>query len=192
MASDSATPPVSLFSGEHGFWMGNQDDGLIFALKPETLIIELLDSSVDGGIHNRTQIHRYSFVDGVKRLEPIALQPQDFAEEWLTRPWSEMQAMSAAETQKWHGKFGSQVMEYSNVVACAQKADRWSIGFQIIDKDGKPLPEPLEINFLVRDRGNYRFEMEAVSESEFKECPGEGSPSDAHPWLSVEQLKALP
>jgi hypothetical protein len=79
MASDAATPPVTLLSGEHGFWMGNEDDGLIFALKPDELIIELLDSSVDGGAHNRTQIHRYSFVDGVKRLEPFALQPQDFA-----------------------------------------------------------------------------------------------------------------
>jgi hypothetical protein len=64
MASDAASPPVSLLSGVHGFWMGNEDDGLVFALKPEELIIELLDSSIDGGIHNRTQIHRYNFVDG--------------------------------------------------------------------------------------------------------------------------------
>ena len=67
MAGDSATPPVSLLSGVHGFWMGNDDDGLIFALKPDELIIELLDNSVDMGIHNRTQIQRYHFADGVKR-----------------------------------------------------------------------------------------------------------------------------
>jgi len=194
MAIGSATPPVSLLSEEHGFWMGNSDDGLIFALKPNELIIELLDSSVDTDIHNRTQIHRYSFVDGVKRLEPVALQPQDFAEEWLTRPWSEVQSRSAPETQKWHAKLHADLVlgDYSNVVPCASKPDRWSIGFEIDVIGEKRLKEPIEVHLLVRDLGNFRFEMEAVSDSEFEGCPGEGSPSDKHPWLSVEQLKALP
>jgi hypothetical protein len=194
MASDAATPPVSLLSGEHGFWMGNDDDGLLFALKPDELIIELLDSSVDGGVPNRTQIHRYNFIDGVKRLEPFALQPQDFAEEWLTRPWSEMQSRSAPETKQWHDKLHAELMlgEYSGVVPCAAKPDRWSIGFDIDLIGEKRLEEPIEVHLLVRDLGNYRFEVEAVSDSEFEGCPGEGSPSDRHPWLSVEQLKALP
>ncbi len=39
---------------------------------------------------------------------------------------------------------------------------------------------------------SYRYRMDAVSDSEFQGCPGEGSPSDKHPWLSAEQLKALP
>jgi hypothetical protein len=191
MASDAATP-MSLLSGEHGFWMGNEDDGLVLALKPDELIIELLDSSVDPAIHNRTQIHRYRFADGVKRLEPIALQPQDFVEEWLTQPWSEVRSMSLPETQKRHGKFRNQAVEYSSVVPCSAKPDRWSIGFQITDIEGKALAEALEVYFLVRELGNYRFEMEAVSDDQFKECPGEGYASDKHPWLSVEQLKALP
>jgi hypothetical protein len=194
MASNAATPPSSLLSREHGFWMGNDDDGLLFVLKPDELIIELLDNSVDPGVHNRTQIHRYSFVDGAKRLEPFALQPQDFAEEWLTRPWSEMQSKSAPETKKWHDKLHADLVlgEYSKVVSCAAKPDRWSIGFDIDLIGEKRLEEPIEVHLLVRDLGNYRFEMEAVSNSELEGCPGEGSPSDKHPWLSVEQLKALP
>jgi hypothetical protein len=194
MASDSATPPASLLSGEHGFWMGNEDDGLLFALKPEELIFEMLDNSVDTAVHNRTQIHRYCFLDGVKRLEPFALQPQDFAEEWLTRPWSEMQSRSAPEAKKWHDKLHADLVlgEYSNVVPCAAKPDRWSIGFNADLIGENRLKEPIEVHLLVRDLGNYRFEMEAVSDSEFEGCLGEGSPSDKHPWLSVEQLKALP
>jgi hypothetical protein len=50
----------------------------------------------------------------------------------------------------------------------------------------------MRAHLLVRDLGNYHFEMEAVSDSEFGGCPGHGEPSDKHPWLSVEQLKALP
>ncbi len=182
MASAAGTPPVSLLSGEHGFWMGNVDNGLVFALKPDELIIELLDGSVDLGIPNRTQIHRYSFVDGVKRLEPVALQPQDFAEEWLTRPWSEMQSESSPKTLKWHSTLYADLVmgKYSNVLLCAAKPDRWSIGFEIT-YIGKELKEPIDVYLRVRDLGNYRFEMEAVSDSQFEGCLGEGSPSDKHP-----------
>ena len=81
---------------------------------------------------------------------------------------------------------------YSNVTLCAAKPDRWSIGLELSNIGEKKLEEPIKAHFLVRDLGNYRFEMEAVSDSEFEGCPGEGSPSDKHPWLSVEQLKALP
>lgn len=191
---DSTTTPVPLLSSEHDFWMGNEDDGLLFALKPDELIVEFLDRSIDGGVHNRTQLHRFSFVDGAKRIEPVALQPQDFAEEWIAQPWSEVQKMSAPQTQKWHAAFPKGMIfgEYQNIVPCSKKPDRWSVGFEITDVDGKALPKPMDLHLMVRDLGNYRYSMEAVSDSPFKECPGEGQPSQDHPWLSKEQLKALP
>jgi hypothetical protein len=181
-------PPESLLSAEHGLWLGN---GPEFVLRPDELMIEFLDRSVDVGVHNRTYLLRYKFGDGVKRLDPMAFQPQDFAEEWLTAPWSEMQSRSKPATQTWHEKkLGG---EYTNVVLCASRPDRWSIGLkQEFDDLGKKLEVPIEVHLLVRDLGNYRYEMEEVSDSEFEGCPGEGSPSDKHPWLSVEQLKALP
>jgi hypothetical protein len=178
----SAQPPEPLFSSEHGFWMGNADDGRLFVLKPDELMIEFLDGSADVGVHNRTYLLRYSFADGVKRLEPVAFQPQDFAEEWLTRPWSEMQSRSAPETQKWHTKlhasFGG---SYNNVVLCAVKPDRWSLGLEQDYIGDRKLEIPISVHFLIHDLGNYRFEMEAVSDSEFEGCPGEGAPSDKHP-----------
>jgi hypothetical protein len=179
--------PETMLSSKHGFWF---DKGPLFVLKPDELMIELLDSSVDGGIHNRTYLLRYNFGDGVKRLDPVAFQPQDFAEEWLTAPWSEMQSRSKAATQNWHEKkLGG---DYTNVVLCASRPDRWSIGLKQEYDLGKKLEVPVEVHLLVRDLGNYRYEMEEVSDSEFEGCPGEGSPSDKHPWLSVEQLRALP
>jgi hypothetical protein len=182
-------PPEAVLSSEHGFWLNN--DGPLFVLKADELMIEFLDSSIDAGVHNRTYLLRYNFADGVKRAEPMAFQPQDFAEEWLTRPWSEMQSKSAPETEKWHEKkLGG---EYTNVVLCASRPDRWSIGLKAeYDDMGKKLEVPIEAHLLVRELGNFRYEMEAVSDEEFEGCPGEGSPSDKHPWLSVEQLKALP
>jgi hypothetical protein len=181
-------PPESLLSSDHGFWLN--DDGPAFILRPNELMVEFLDSSVDSGIHNRTHILRYNFADGVHRIEPMAFQPQDFAEEWLTQPWPEMQSRSAPEIQKWHAKLQAdfQLGDYSSVLLCAAKPDRWSIGF-VGETRTK---EPINAYFLVRDLGGYRYEMEAVSDSPFAGCPGEGSPSEKHPWLSVEQLKALP
>jgi hypothetical protein len=181
-------PPESLLSSGHGFWWGNYWPE--FVLKPDELVIEFQDNSIDVGVHNRTHLFRYSFTDGVKRLDPVAFQPQDFAEEWLTAPWSEMQSRSKPATQKWHEKkLGG---DYTNVVLCASRPDRWSIGLRQEYDMGKKLEVPIEVHLLVRDLGNYRFEMEAVSNSEFEGCPGEGSPSDKHLWLSAEQLKALP
>jgi hypothetical protein len=157
-------------------------------------MIEFLDRSVDDSVHNRTRLFRYNFGDGVTRLEPVAFQPQDFAEEWFTRPWNEMQARSAPETQKWHAKLHADFVlgEYSNVVLCNAKPDRSSIGLEIKYIGENELKEPIQAHFLVRDLGNYRFEMEAVSDSEFEGCPGEGYPSDKHPWLTADQLRALP
>lgn len=180
--------PESLLSSEHSFWLDEE----LFVLKPDQLIIELLDTGV--ATERRTNILRYSFADGVRRIEPLAFQPKDFAEEWLTRSWSEMQSRSAPDTKKWHDELHASFVlgEYTDVVLCASKPDRWSIGFEIRYLGEKELKEPLAAYLLVRDLGNYSFEMEEVSDSQFEGCPGKGFPSDKRPWLSVEQLSALP
>jgi hypothetical protein len=184
-------PPESLLDSEHGFWLGN--DGPVFVLKPDELMIEFLDRSVDMDIHNRTHYFRYNFANGTRRIEPLAFQPQDFAEEWLTAPWSEMQSISAPETSEWHPKLSKLSFDhYVNVVPCAAKPGYWAIGFQVTFDGEKELEEPIQNYFLVKDLGNYRYEMEALSDEEFEGCPGEGSPSDKHPWLSADQLKSLP
>jgi len=173
--------------------MGNDDDGLLFVLEPDALIIELLDRSVDGGVHNRTQVHRYSFKNGSRRLDPVALQPQDFVEEWLTRPWSEMQSRSAPETAQWHSKLHADYVsgDYTAVVPCAQKPGRWVIGIDITHLGEKELPKPQPAWFLVNDLGGYRYRMESVSDERPKGCPGQAWPGDKHPWLTEAQLKAL-
>ena len=187
-----------LISDTHDFWLGNDEPE--FVLKPDAMIIEFLDRSIDTDIHNRTQIHRYSFAAGVHRLDPVAFQPQDFAEEWLTRPWREMQSRSVPETETWHERLHSDFVlgEYAGVIPCAAKPGRWLIAMDISHIGEKELPEPLETYFVVRDLGNFRYEMEAVSEAEPLGCPGEGLvgnagyASDKHPWLSEAELNALP
>jgi hypothetical protein len=183
--------PEPLLSGEHDFYL--TDDGPGFVLKPNELIMEFLGSSVDVDILIRTQIHRYKFAIGSQRLDPVAFQPQDFVEEWLTRPWSEMQSRSEPETKDWHTKIHADFVlaDYSNVVPCLYRPGRWLISLDITNIGEKKLDEPLQAHFLVRELGDYHYRMEAVSESELPGCPGEGSASEKHPWLSASDLKAL-
>lgn len=173
------------------------DFGLEFVPKPEEPIIEAMGFGVDPANHMvRRTIYRYGFSQGVQRLDPVALQPQDFAEEWLTRPWSEMQSRSAGDTRDWHERLHSDSIgaHYSAVVQCSARSGRWLIGLDIDQIGEKGLPDVLRTWFLVRDLGNYRYNMETVGASRPAGCPGAGLKSDAidkHPRLSREQLRAL-
>jgi hypothetical protein len=184
-------PAERLLSEKQNVYIG--DDELAFVLKPDELMLEFVDRSVDVAVHNRTRIRRYPFAGGARRLDPVAFQPQDFAEEWLTRPWSEMQSRSAPETIDWHSKLHSGFVlgEYSAVVRCEASPGRWMIALGVTHIGEKKLDEPLEAYFLVRDLGSYRYQMESVSEERPAGCPGDASASDKHPWLSPEELRAL-
>jgi hypothetical protein len=185
-----------LLSGEHGFWLQMEQP---IVLKPDELIIELKDHSVDMGVHNRTHILRYNFAEGVHRVDPVALQPQDFVEEWLTQPWSEMQSRSDPKTKEWHDRLhGDYVFaDYAGVIQCAKLPGRWLIALDVNQIGEKERSKPLESYFLVRELGDYGYRMEAVSGTKPSGCPGTGLSSDAgpasdkHPWLSEEELKAL-
>jgi hypothetical protein len=178
-----------LLRNQHGFYL---NDGPEFVLKPDELIIEFLDSSVDLGVHNRTNIQRYTFGAAVQRLDPVAFQPQDFAEEWLTRGWNEMDSRSAAETKEWHERLSNDYVrgEYSGVIPCTSQS-RWLIALEIERVGDKEMPDPKTTYFLVHDLGNYHYKMDAVSKDVPVGCLGARDASDKHPWLSTTELKAL-
>jgi hypothetical protein len=186
--------PKNLLTDEHGFWLGN--DGPEFVLKPNEMIMELLDRSLDVGIHNRTQIHRYNFDNGAQRVDPVAFQPQDFVEEWLGGSWDEMQPKSATETEEWHSKLEADYSfgEYDNVVPCLYRPGHTLVSIvtiEVSDTGEMTLKPPREVYFLVRDLGQYRYRMEAVSNAPIQGCPGTGSASRTHPWLSANDLRRL-
>jgi hypothetical protein len=183
--------PEKLLSVQHGFWLGRDDN---FFLQPDGLVVEFRDASVDPGVHNRTQVYRYLFADGARRVDPIAFQPQDFVEEWLTRPWEEMQSRSSPDTAEAHARLHSEFVggEYSNIVPCQTRPGRWLIGLDIAYTGEKQLPEPLPTYFLVHELGQYRYQMESAGATEPKGCPGHGDPPDKHPWLPPSEIWSLP
>jgi hypothetical protein len=178
--SGSAAAPI--FSGDHGIWKG-ANDAYHIQLKPDEMLLELQDRSVDAHIRNRTHVLRYSIgPSAVERIDPVALQPQDFVDEWLTRPWAEMALRSSATVrdnlEKWHSFLGgdSDTGEIRVVQPCTDKQDDWKIVLTMEWVAGKKLPESFTVNFRVRALGKYRFEMTAVSFHPDDGCPGDAPP----------------
>jgi hypothetical protein len=185
--------PQQLLFVKHGFWFGN-DDGPEFYLQPDGLAVEYLDASVDGAVHNRTQVYRYLFGDSVGRADPVALQPQDFVEEWLTRPWEEMQSRSAPDVKDAHARLHGDYVwaDYLHMAACSAQPGRWSIELAITSVGDTKLDPAARRFFLVHELGQNRYRMESVTDAAPQGCAIEGQPSDKHPWLAPSGIWNLP
>ena len=64
---------------------------------PVDVLVEFTKRSIDLGVHNREAIRHY-LIDGdrVRRIDPVALSPRDFVDEWLTSDWEEIGPWSAS------------------------------------------------------------------------------------------------
>jgi hypothetical protein len=180
---------VPVFSGEHGIWFVG-DEPYHVRLKPDELLIELRDRSIDSSIHNRTHVLRYSIGSlGVQRVDPVALQPQDFVDEWLSRPWPEMASRSSGtereKLKEWHEFLSGDIVagDIDFVQSCSERPDDWQVSVSLRRVAGKRLPEPFTLYFLVHRLEKYRFEMAEISFDEQDGCPGESPPSTDRPSL---------
>jgi len=172
-------------------------------LKADEMLLELQDRSLDPRIGKRTHVLRYSVTpSAVERVDPVALKPQDFVDEWLTRPWDEMASRSSVQDhdnlEKWHDFLGgySDAAEIRVVQPCSDKQDDWKIVLTMEWVAGKKIPESFTLYFRVHELGKYRFEMAAVSFHPPDGCPGDtpplsGSPSlfETNPQNGVTQTK---
>jgi hypothetical protein len=144
-------------------------------LTPEELLLEFPAEAMLGGFR-RTYVMHYSIgADSVQRIDPVALQPQDFVHEWLIRPWSEMQSRSSDRVEKWHKflyadhGFG----EYEFAQPCAGRPGVTQIGVAFDSIGERETPEPLGVYLLVEDHGGYSYKMSEISFDRQEGCPGE-------------------
>jgi hypothetical protein len=173
------------------FWLDAR--GPLFVLSPTEMTVEFSDSSVDGAVHHRTRIERNLFAPAAQRIDPVALQPQDFAEEWLTRPWNEMESRSATATRALHESFGGFVGgEYVEMTQCSPEQPVWLAGLDIEFLGDKQLKEPRRVYLQLRDLGDRRYRMESASSVRPTSCKAEpGHPNENYPWLSEEEIRKL-
>jgi len=143
-----------------------EDPAYSARLEPAGALIEFPGSSIDSNYLVRRYVLHY-ILDGdeVKRIEPIALSPRDFVEEWLTRPWTEIAEWSEPGLAGWHTRLHRDLVsgEFDSVKRCAEPgAWQVSIGF-----DGKTE------YFSLLDRGRGRYRMLRVGDLPQPDCRGE-------------------
>jgi hypothetical protein len=185
---------------EHGYWLDDREP--LFVLSPTEVTAEFQDSSVSADAHHRAEIERYLFAPAAQRIDPVALQPQDFAEEWLTRPWSEMESRSAPATHTLHESFGGGLLlgDYVELTQCPPKQPVWLAGFDIDYIGDKELREPRRVYLQVRDLGDHRYLMESATSRRPASCKAEPGKAivkypwlseNKYPWLSEEEIRKL-
>jgi hypothetical protein len=136
--------------------------------------------------------------DGLKRIEPFALQVQDFVDEWLTRPWSEMGQTSSPEPpgrlEQWHRLLHADRVyaHYVFVQSCVSRPGRWQVAIDFDDFSGKKLPESLTVYFLVQEEKDHKFTMIDVSFTRQEGCPGKTEVKSDSPSLFENRIKKSP
>ena len=145
------------------------------------------DVSLSGIGVGRRQVRHYAVdKERVERVDPIALGPRDFADEWLTRPWAESirwtEPGKQAALARWH-RTGNSIDFSNTAMHCRQSPDLWQImsGYSVV-----PFDTPLRY-FLVRWRPPYRFTMVDVSDHPWPGCTEEDPEADAPRTLFAGQ-----
>lgn len=193
--SATANAAVPILHDEQGIWFGAEKPYQV-RLEPDELLMEVRDRSIDAGIHNRPHVLHFNTAGAAaERLDPVALQPQDFVDEWLTRPWSEMESRSAEDgggkLKKWHDFLAGDFIagDFQFVQQCRQKTDQWQVGIDLDWVQGKQLPEDLSLYFLVQQSDQYAFKMVGISFDRQEGCPGESQPNLDGPTLFASGQK---
>jgi hypothetical protein len=172
--------PVRLLDGNEVTFC---DGGDHLRMEPDGFLIEIAGLDMFPG-YRRTHVLHYK-VSGneVKRVPPLALQPQDFVHEWLQHNWNEARDWSQSNAQeslrKSHqslgARDGSHSFGYYAFVQRCQDRHRWQIA---VDQE----PQGTQY-FLVRETTHYQFVMMDVSAKRQLGCPGETQPTREMPTL---------
>ncbi len=148
---------------------------------PVDVLVEFAQRSIDGGVHNREAV-RHFLIDGdqVRRVDPVALSPRDFVDEWLTSGWNESATWSASPTlRQWHAKLHADFVsgEFGDPTMHCQSPDLWqvTVGSRNAQKDFELEPG---VYFLVRWRPPYHFTMMNIGDKPWPRCTQEDPEAD--------------
>ncbi len=167
-------PRLLLDKAETGY-LGASDEPVQGTIGHDDVLAEYEVGSLDGGVHSRRRVLHYACrSDGVERIDPVALGPRDFVEEWLAQPWAESSRWSLASArdalEKTHRETGRD--EFIGPTRRCRMPDLWQVGLGATR--GKQAP----IYFLVRWRPPYRFTMIAASHKPAPTCAEEDPGAD--------------
>jgi hypothetical protein len=185
----SAAP---LVEGSQWAFMGSAS--LRGSVSHDDILLEYSVQSIDGGVHNREEVRRYKIAgDHAERMDPLALGPRDFVDEWLTHEWREAAFWSESEhrpsMRDTHKKlhkdptFGEFIYPTTH---CPSTPDLWQVGVDLSDPPAPFGEEVKGMYFLVRWRPPYRFTMVGVSDHPNSACTERDPSADERRTLFPE------
>jgi hypothetical protein len=178
-ASTDGKPANQLLSNATFSWLAN-DPPIEGSIGKEEALVEFRVGSLDGGVHSYETVRHYDLRGANPvRIDPVALGPRAFVEEWLKMEWSDAQRWAdpanAAALQGWHKKqqdkhiFG----EFTDTNFCPNRRDQWLVGINFEDEN---LKSQGVAYFRIEWRPPYRFKMLAIIDKPAADC-AEADPS---------------
>jgi len=178
----------ALIDGEERAYLGDPPE-IEGSVSRDEILVEFAGHSIDSGIIVRTVVRRFR-IDGeeVRRVDPLALKPRDFVDEWLTHDWSEAvfwsESANRASLNENHERLHKERV-YGEFIYppmhCPLWPDLWQVGVAL-SEEKKPIgEEPDGTYFLVRWRPPYVFRMVAVGDRPWSECSEEDREAEDAP-----------
>src|SRR5262249_53129883 len=94
-----ASAPKVLHQGEDEMYWGGDDVGRIWA-RSSVFEVRFHGRSMDSGVLDRVWIRRFHvYGDRVVRMQPVAVSPRDFVDEWIVSPWRDASAWSLPQAR---------------------------------------------------------------------------------------------
>ncbi len=161
-----ATPtPAALIDRTDSLFMGDYDIASA-RLTREDVLVEFRGASIDGGTFIRSHVEHYRIGkdDKPERIAPVALNPNDFIEEWLTNDWAEAQRWidpgpGVAISEALHGSLRKGLVEFPGPAKrCRSDATLWQVSFASREDAKDDAPGPPKY-FLVRWMAPYLFTL---------------------------------
>jgi len=135
--------------------------------------IEYAVSSFAAG--TREEVRHYRLVGGkLERIDPVALGPRDFIDQWVRHRWDEKAGWTDPRIrdrlQQWLPKPNQDGLVYARLVdstrRCEQKPDLWQVKLEF---EGAPHESPA-IYFLVRWQPPFHFAVAEFSNRPWPDC----------------------
>jgi hypothetical protein len=187
-ATSDGKPAQLLLSNATWSWLDNEPP-IEGSINGKEALVEFRVGSLDGDVHSYETIRHYA-LDGPQpqRIDPIALGPRAFTEEWLKADWKDGNAWSdpssLAALQQWHGKLHADFLlgDFTDTTHCSGQIDLWQVGVDFTKEDRSINNKQKFVGpvyFTVRWRPPYHFQMMAVSASPQTSCAAVDKEADA-------------
>jgi hypothetical protein len=183
--SDAQTPKLLLEESDWAY-LGAHDPPIQGSLGRDDVLIEFTLGSIDPTVHSYEVVRHYSVRDDtVQRVDPIALRPRDFVEEWLGYSWAQgvpwAEPTSQAALKVWEQRIHTSSVEFmESSFHCPKTPDLWQVGINLTIANQEPKErKETPAYFLVRWRPPYRFSMVNIGNRPFPGCTEKDPEADA-------------